>query len=199
MADYVPSLVLNPKSRHYGMLKSHLQGTYHDDYWPADAIVMELNSRDFASRVDIINGNTRAVCHFLRSRALSTSPDSRFAIKDVFYPEWMTRANYDQCRRPGKDDNFGPLFSLTFVTAAASVAFYDALGCAKGPSLGTNFTLSCPYTLLAHYHELDWAASYGVDEGIVRVSVGMENRTALLELFKRAVEAAEATLSGSRS
>ena len=28
----------------------------------------------------------------------------------------------------------------------------------KGPSLGTNFTLACPYTILGHYLELDWAA-----------------------------------------
>ncbi len=29
---------------------------------------------------------------------------------------------------------------------------------AKGPGFGTNFTLACPYTLLAHYTELEWAA-----------------------------------------
>ena len=34
---------------------------------------------------------------------------------------------------------------------------------AQGPGFGTNFTLACPYTLLAHYHELDWAASCGVE------------------------------------
>jgi len=44
----------------------------------------------------------------------------------------------------------------------------------KGPSLGTNFTLVCPYTLLAHYCELDWAASFGVPGHLIRVSVGLE-------------------------
>ena len=53
--------------------------------------------------------------------------------------------------------------------------FYDALQLAKGPSLGTNFTLCCPYTLLAHFTELPWAADYGVSSRLIRVSVGLEN------------------------
>jgi cystathionine gamma-synthase len=152
--------------------------------------------------VATINANAREVCNFLRSRALSNEdvggsapgPPAQRVIKEVFYPEWMTRANYDLCRRPGKDDNFGMLFSLTFVSLAASAAFYDALGCAKGPSLGTNFTLSCPYTILGHFWEKEWAASYGVEEGLVRVSVGMEDRETLLAWFEKALDAAVATL-----
>ena len=53
-------------------------------------------------------------------------------------------------------------------------AFYNALAVSKGPSLGTTFTLVCPYTLLAHYTELDWAAQYGVHADLIRVSVGTE-------------------------
>ena len=64
---------------------------------------------------------------------------------------------------------------MTFKAKSHAVAFYDALETAKGPSLGTNFTLrlvvaqhlrcnhmltwsSCPYTLLAHYSELNWVS-----------------------------------------
>ena len=53
--------------------------------------------------------------------------------------------------------------------------FFDALAVAKGPSLGTNFTLACPYTLLAHYLETEWAETFGVEKELVRVSVGLEN------------------------
>ena len=62
---------------------------------------------------------------------------------------------------------------MTFKTTAQAIAYFDALETAKGPSLGTNFTLrrvhrsirpdteliafqSSPYVLLAHYGELDW-------------------------------------------
>ena len=56
--------------------------------------------------------------------------------------------------------------------AETSAPFYDALRVSKGPSLGTSFTLACPYVLLAHYDELEWAAECGVDQHLIRLSVG---------------------------
>lgn len=83
------------------------------------------------------------------------------------------------------------LFSIAFISDFASVAFYDALDVAKGPSLGTNFTLACPYTILGHPFELGWAATHGVEQGLVRVSVGLEDTDMLLSLFKEALAKAE--------
>ena len=37
---------------------------------------------------------------------------------------------------------------------------------------GTNFLLAYPYTILAHFAELEWTAEFGVEEGLVRISVG---------------------------
>jgi cystathionine gamma-synthase len=65
------------------------------------------------------------------------------------------------------------------------------LDVAKGPSLGTNFTLVCPYTLLAHYHELDFAISYNVPPNLIRFAVGLEDFEELKAKF-------EAALSKSR-
>jgi cystathionine gamma-synthase len=67
--------------------------------------------------------------------------------------------------------------------------FYDALRVSKGPSLGTNFTLACPYTLLAHYEELDWAESCGVSRNLIRIAVGMEPIEDLLGRFEAALAA----------
>ncbi|TCD60016.1 hypothetical protein EIP91_010867 [Steccherinum ochraceum] len=191
------SLVFNPSCKFYSKLKRLQSSLYKNDYYLPDLIQMEKNSRDFEHRVHQVDANARAICHFLRSRCLSFPQSSaqKLAIKDVFYPEWVTRENYDLVRRPGREDNFGHLFSLTFVSLEASEAFYDALSCAKGPSLGTNFTLCCPYTLLAHWGEREWAAEFGVEEGIVRVSTGMENVQVLMKWFESAVKAAEATLA----
>ncbi|KAF8761691.1 PLP-dependent transferase [Rhizoctonia solani] len=190
------SLVLNPKGKHYEALKSQLQHTYEDTYWGEDALFMERNSRDFIPRVHTINENTEALCEFLRNRSFSvSSPAPGTVIKEVYYPKWETRANYGTCRRTSSDNpypsGFGGLFSVTFTTIAASRAFFDNLDCAKGPSLGTNFTLACPYTILAHYAELDWAEGYGVETGLVRVSVGLEGRDDLLNKFRVALEKAE--------
>ena len=193
------SLVLNPQGRHYPALKAHMAAHFEDSYYDEDAIYMERNSRDFRRRIAAIDANTLAVCEFLhaRSRAAS-SPPPRPAIKEVFYPKWVTPEHYEHCRvrLPSGEPagGYGGLFSLTFASPAASRAFFDALPCHKGPSLGTNFTLACPYTILAHYAELEWAAGYGVEEGLVRVSVGLEDRTALLKGFETALLAAEAVV-----
>ena len=196
----ISSLTLNPKGRHYHELKAHLKNNFEDIYFNEDAIYMERNSRDFKRRIRLIDSNTEAACDFLRSQSL-TSGAPYPAIKEVFYPKYVTPENYEICRikevdpEDGKAGGFGGLFSLTFTSLAASQAFYDALSCYKGPSLGTNFTLACPFTILAHFAELDWAAQYGVEEGLVRVSVGMEDRKALMTCFETALQAAEAAVS----
>ncbi|KAH7919303.1 PLP-dependent transferase [Leucogyrophana mollusca] len=187
------SLVLNPKGRHYAALKAHMAVAYEDNFFTEDALFMERNSRDFAQRIKIIDSNTHAVCAFLHSRSQSSpSPPPLPAIKQVFYPAYITPENYAACRLPS--GGFGGLFSLTFTSLAASEAFFDALPCHKGPSLGTNFTLACPYTILAHFYELPWAAQYGVEEGLVRISLGMEDQEWLLKCFGSALEAAEAVV-----
>ncbi|EGO03992.1 hypothetical protein SERLA73DRAFT_119583 [Serpula lacrymans var. lacrymans S7.3] len=192
------SLVLNPAGRHYSALKRQAASSYEDLFFIEDAVFMERNSRDFKRRVRIIDSNTEAVCDFLRSRSVAGGYANSPAINEVYYPKWIARENYELCRikdssgRPDeKGGGFGGLFSLDFTSDVASRAFFDALPCYKGPSLGTNFTLACPYTVLAHFTELQWASEYGVDEGLVRISVGMEERGVLLRSFEVALNAAE--------
>ncbi|KAI0690811.1 PLP-dependent transferase [Cerioporus squamosus] len=191
------SLVLNPQGRHYAELKAYMAAKFEDVYFDEDAIYMERNSRDFRRRIAVIDDNTLAVCELLHARSLAApSPPANAVVKTVYYPKWITPHNYDKCRVRGPDGQFaggyGGLFSVTFTSLEASKVFFDTLPCMKGPSLGTNFTLASPYTILAHYAELDWAAKWGVEEGLVRVSVGMEDREALLRGFEQALRAAEA-------
>jgi cystathionine gamma-synthase len=81
--------------------------------------------------------------------------------------------------------------SVIFHDDADAIVFYDAIETAKGPSLGTNFTLTSPYTILAHYTELEWAAQFGVERGLVRISVGLEETERIVGVFKSALEAVE--------
>jgi cystathionine gamma-synthase len=63
-----------------------------------------------------------------------------WAVKQVNYPKYSpTRPFYDRCRNP--NGGYGGLLSATFYSTADAVAFFDNLDTAKGPSLGTNFTL----------------------------------------------------------
>jgi cystathionine gamma-synthase len=188
-------MVLNPRGPQYAKLREHMLANYEDFYFNEDALFMERNSRDFRRRIVDINSRADQVCEFLLSRSVAGGKLDG-AIKDVYYPKWQSREHYNKCLVKGTDGagfdgGFGGLLSLTFVSMAASQAFFDALPCHKGPSLGTNFTLACPYTILAHFAELPWAAEYGVESGLVRVSVGLEDQATLLRGFDAATTAAE--------
>jgi cystathionine gamma-synthase len=175
------SAVLNPHGRLYHSLKQVLDTEYEDNYWAEDAVFMERNSRDFISRIERIN---------LSSAAIAEKLDSSPIVKRVYYPKHSpSRRHYDRCRNPG--GGYGGLLSVTFHKVEQAVAFFDALEVQKGPSLGTNFTLSCPYTILAHYGELEWAASLGVEADLIRVSFGLEDQQDLEDKVERALDAAQ--------
>lgn len=188
--DTVYSLVLNPSRKHYSALKERLNIRYEDTYYDEDAIFMERNSRNFSQRAAQIDANAEHVCDFLYAASQQQQQQQPSSpITEVFYPKWQTVNHYAARRLPR--GGFGGLFSLAFASQAAAEAFYDALACAKGPSLGTNFTLACPYTILAHYTELDWAAQYGVPKSLVRISIGLEDVSRLHKVFADALKAAE--------
>ncbi|KAJ4000145.1 pyridoxal phosphate-dependent transferase [Lentinula boryana] len=193
------SLVLNPQGRHYSNLKSYMNSNYEDTYFDQDAIFMERNSRDLQRRVRVIDHSTEAICDFLYSRSqIAGVPEA--VIKDVAYPKYTTPEHYEARRIKSnvqtgvQQGGYGGLFSVTFTSPSASHAFFDALPCYKGPSLGTNFTLACPFTILAHFNELDWAAQYGVEADLIRISVGLEDTNELLAGFRLALKAAEAAV-----
>ena len=174
------SLVINGQSEYYGRIKATMEIDYEDNYWPEDAVFMERNSRDFISRIHRINTSAEAIC-----KTLSASP----IVKDVYYPKSSpTRSFYELCRN--KNGGYGGLLSVTFQSTKQAVTFFDRLDTAKGPSLGTNFTLSSPYVILAHYAELDWVKQFGVDADLVRMSVGLEDEDELCAKIDRALVAA---------
>ncbi|KAG6054833.1 hypothetical protein E4U32_006682 [Claviceps aff. humidiphila group G2b] len=179
------SAILNPKSKYYTALKKAMNQVYEDSYWAEDVIFMERNSRDFLHRMDRINVNAEFICTMLIGHP---------SVKRVFYPKYnSSRRFYEDFRFPGK--GYGGLLSIVFKTKTQARAFYDSMEIAKGPSLGTNFTLCSPYVLLAHYKELDWAAQFGVEEHLVRVSVGLEDTDLLEQTFIKALKVTEAFAS----
>jgi cystathionine gamma-synthase len=121
-----------------------------------------------------MNANAAALTEFLAAHP---------AVDQVWYPDSTER--FGRMARTG--GGRGCLFSFTLPHEAAAAAFYDALHLSKGPSLGTNFSLCCPYTLLAHYTELEWAAACGVPRHLLRVSAGLEDAPDLIERFRKAL------------
>ncbi|KAL2816850.1 pyridoxal phosphate-dependent transferase [Aspergillus cavernicola] len=173
------STVLNPHGRYYQLLKDTFSREYEDNVWAEDAVFLERNSRDFVSRIEKINRTTEDITAMLKESPL---------VKNVYYPKYNPSLPlYEAFRTPS--GGYGGLFSVTFHSTPEAVAFFDNLEVLKGPSLGTNFTLSCPYTLLAHYGELEWANSFGIEFDLVRISVGLEDTPLLRAQVQQALNA----------
>ncbi len=168
------AVVLNPASPFHAELKATLPAEEAaSPLFARDAIVLERNSRHFTERVEATNENALELVEWLRSR-----PE----VATIWHPSLVRREFYDAARRPG--GGYGGLLSIELHGGeAAAAAFYDALRVSKGPGLGTNFSLACPYTLLAHYRELDWAAQRGVPRNLIRVWVGLEEPGDLMGRF----------------
>jgi cystathionine gamma-synthase len=171
------SIVLNANGPFYADLKSALRAEYEDTVWAEDAVVLESNSRDYAERVRRINATASRVAAHLASR-----PE----VEQVCYPELTDAARYNLFRKPA--GGYSGLLSIILRNPAETAPrFFDALRVSKGPNLGTNFTLACPFTLLAHYTELDFAESCGVSRWLIRVSIGLEAAGDLIARFDAAL------------
>lgn len=173
------SMILNNNSNYYAQIKQHLDAHYEDNLFAEDAIYLERNSRDYVNRIGRVNYNAEIIADILRAHP---------RVKQVCYPKHSeSKAFYEVCKLP--DGGYGGLLSATFYSIRDAQMFYDHLDTQKGPSLGTNFTLSSPFVLLAHYGELDWAAEFGCDASLIRFSVGLEDTEKLKDVFHFALAA----------
>jgi len=145
----------------------------------ADAEVLLSNLKGFPGRMAAHNANGDALAAMLAAHP---------AVGQVWHPSLVTRQNYDQIKAPR--GGYGPLLSFVLKNPKKAPKVFDALRVSKGPSFGTPFTLACPYTLLAHYRELDWAEGCGVPAQLIRVSCGIEETSVLLAHFAAALEGA---------
>jgi len=171
------AILLIPGRPHYEQLTKLLHSDSPVGLCTEDAEVLARNSRDFEQRVIKINHTSALVADFLSSTA---------QVEDVWYPPLTTPEHFSQISRTGAGAS--GLLSITLKEGEkAAKVFFNRLEVSKGPSLGTNFTLACPYTLLAHYDELEWAASLGVRRDLVRLSIGLEDADELISRLDRAL------------
>ncbi len=174
------ALIVNPRSPLYGELKPLAQVGHEELLWGEDAAILAAHAQTFPERVRRHNAHGLAIAERLRRHP---------RVARVWYPKWESGEAYEAVRRP--DGGYGSL--VTFLPSEAetrAARVYDALAVCKGPSLGTVFTLACPFTLLAHYGELDWAESCGVSRYLIRLSVGLEDPEDLWRRVDAALNAA---------
>jgi cystathionine gamma-synthase len=168
-------VILCKQSRHHKVMQRWMAVHSNHALFPADAATLAANSGDYAERVHQAGRTSEALYDFLCQHP---------KIAKIWHSRNQGGPGYADLQR---SDGHSALFSLLLKDESQTPAFYDALRVCKGPSLGTDFTLVCPYTLLAHYDELDWAAACGVPRNLVRVSVGLEPATDLIERFASAL------------
>jgi cystathionine gamma-synthase len=172
------AVICNPKSPLYSELKAIVKSQHEELLWVEDAAVLAQHARHFPERMRRHNDTGLMIAERLRQHP---------AIERVWYPKWEFAKAYEAVRRP--EGGWGALVTFLPKNAGAnSPAIYDRLPFCKGPSLGTVFTLACPFTLLAHYTELDWAESCGVSRYLIRISVGLEEPEELWERLDRALQ-----------
>lgn len=143
----------------------------------ADAEVLLSNMKGYAKRNTMVNANALALVAFLKDHP---------AVASVWHPSITQTENYAKIMH--KKGGYGGLLSVILTNPKKAPKVYDALKLSKGPSFGTSFTLVCPYTLLAHYDELDWTEDCGVPSNLLRISVGLESPETIVNAFTEALD-----------
>lgn len=172
------ALVCPPRSPYYADLKRILDALHEDLLWDEDAVRLARLARDFSTRMRRHNAGGLYLAERVRQHP---------AAEQVWYPKWENAEAYEAVRSP--QGGWGALFTMLPKDPERNAPrLYDTLPLCKGPSLGTVYTLACPFTLLAHYRELDWAESLGVSRYLVRFSVGLEDPEELWRRVKGALD-----------
>ena len=135
--------------------------------------------KDYEKRVNLISKNTKKLVEYFQ-----TAP----FIDEIFYclnPKYAS--NYQKLMID--ENSYTGIVSVTFKKDFKEV--YDKLNFAKGPSLGTEFTLLMPYTYLAHYDLVtsksgnEFLNQIGLPINLLRISVGIENIEDIIKEFER--------------
>jgi len=144
--------------------------------YPDDLNQLRKNSAGFTERIKLANQNGLELTEFLIRH-----PD----IDQVWHPSITSKELYDIYKKD--TGGYGGLISFTLRQQKKTAKFFDLLELSKGPSLGTEFSLVCPYTMLAHYDELEWAENCGVPANLIRISTGSEPTGYLTDIFTKAL------------
>jgi O-acetylhomoserine (thiol)-lyase len=144
------------------------QALLDDSMSPLEAAVLEERMGSFEERMRRFNANALRVAAFL---------EAHHGVARVFFNALPSHRSYSVARRILKGPGSVIGFALRNDTLEGLRAFYDSalIGIHKAPSLGSDETLLCPYTLLTHYESTDEElAAIGLPRFLLRVAVGSE-------------------------
>lgn len=135
--------------------------------------------QNYESRMKTISHNTKKLIKYFESCPYI---DKIYHCLQDKYAQ-----NYKKLMR--HENAYAGLISVTFNQPFEKI--YDRLNFAKGPSLGTEFTLLMPYVYLAHYDYItsekgrEFLNSNHIPIDLLRISVGTECIDDIIKEFKR--------------
>lgn len=136
----------------------------------------------YQERIKKINANTKELVEYLENHA---------RVKKVYHVfDDPNISNYEKISN--NRTSYGGVISVLFKDDFQTV--YDKIKLPKGPSLGTNFTLLMPYTMLAHYDLVTseegkkYLDEIGLSPDLLRISVGLEPIEQLINQFEDALK-----------
>jgi cystathionine gamma-synthase len=162
------ALALNHRSRFYDDLRLALE-PYGATPSGEDLARMAVQIDGYAGAIRRMNRSTVKVAEFLESHP---------AVHSVHWAGKQPSAwNYNWIQHR----EAGPGAIVSFSVHQPVESFYDRCALVKSPSFGARFTMMCPFMYLAHYDLVRqtegraFLQSQGIDPGLIRLSVGLED------------------------
>jgi len=146
-----------------------------------DMRVLARNLKHFEVRMEKINKNSEIVANYLSEHE---------SVETVYYPTLKSDPNNLLMRKYLKGASGLISFILKNSSFENAEKFYNNLHLPflKGPSLGSEKTLLCPYVILAHFNDTkQQLKKLGLDFYLMRMSVGTEPVETILKSLKHAL------------
>ena len=127
--------------------------------------------QDFQERMERFNNNGNILANFLAEHS---------AVDFVYHPSLSTNSSYAEAKKLLKGNGGLVSFTLKDESENALKKFYDRefSSIIKAPSIGSNLTLICPYTLLTNYFYTDEELKeINLPRYLIRISAGCETET----------------------
>ncbi|MCZ6664109.1 MAG: cystathionine gamma-synthase family protein [Gammaproteobacteria bacterium] len=145
---------------------------------PDAAHQLALGAETLALRMERACSNAQALAEFLNDQD---------AVKKVYYPGLEDHPQYPLCRKLFRYP--GALLSFELQDDIDCFSFMNRLDLTVlSSNLGDNRTLAIPVAHTIYYEMgLERRASMGIDESLIRISVGIEDPEDLLEDYRQAL------------
>lgn len=171
------AIMINKNSSFKNIVKENISEFVLPPY-KADCARLGLEIKDYESKMKKISENTLQLYQYLEQQ--------EFVEKIHSVYEENSWQNFSKIR---KNNNHIGLLSLIFKKNLAEC--YNIINIAKGPSLGTDFSLAMAYTYLAHYDLVTseegrkTLKDNGLHPEIFRISVGTEPIEVIIAEFEK--------------